>query len=243
MSSKKQPPTELSFEQIYDGYGKAISNSMSLLNSALVVRREYQEVALGLAQLAQEEIGKSLSLLSAFHLPASKAGWEWFWSGWRDHPLKAHRAYIYECIHPCRITIRDRSGKVLDAPTMRERIHHEKEASFYVNYNEGSKKFIAPKETVTLEEVFHRVTAVLYLGITAEHVKIGLDSGDLKFNYSVFSEIPFRVCSEEIYQQDMPGIYSEFESRSEKHKELIKNLRSSLSSASEEIGRLASWPV
>jgi hypothetical protein len=55
-------------EQLIDGYEKAISNGFRLLQAAMSLTPEFPEIALGLAEIGQEEIGKSLSLLAAFSL-------------------------------------------------------------------------------------------------------------------------------------------------------------------------------
>lgn len=226
-------PTELTFDQLYDGHGKSVSNGLQLVESAVVVHSEFPEVALGLAQLGQEEIGKSLSFLSAFFLPQKFVGWDWFWSGWRNHELKAHRAFLYELIHPWRMVIKKPDGSDMDGGPFRKRINHEKEASFYVDFDNGKKTFVSPKESVSPDEVFQRVTTALYLGITAFHVKQGLDKGDVKFNYRTFSEICLRICSQDIYQQDMPTLLAEFGKRSASHAKLLTDLQESLERSSE----------
>jgi hypothetical protein len=44
----------------------------------------YSEVALGIAELGQEEVGKTVSFLAAFSLQNDPGAWEWFWAAWKN---------------------------------------------------------------------------------------------------------------------------------------------------------------
>jgi AbiV family abortive infection protein len=218
----------LTNEQLKDGYGKTTANAFRLLNAALTLVPGDLPVALGLAEIGQEELGKSLSLLAAFSLPRSGFDWSWLWSGWRNHQLKAHRAFLYELVSPVRIELGGPGARYSGLP-VREKIQHEKEFSFYVNFDSKSGMFISPEATVNLREAAGRVFTLLYLAITAIATQEALNESDADFRLAAFSEIALRICSENIYQQDMPAIYAGFKNQSSRHEELLNILADRLS--------------
>src|ERR1041385_8040194 len=223
----KSVVASLTKEQLKDGYGKATANAFRLLNGALTLVPDNLPVALGLAEIGQEELGKSLSLLAAFSLPKPGFDWAWLWSGWRNHQLKAHRAFLYELISPLRLELGGPGTRYSGLP-VREKIQHEKEFSFYVNFDAKSAAFVSPEETVDLREAAGRVFTLLYLAITAIATQEALNQSDPDFRLVAFSEIAFRICSENIYQQDMPAIYADFKSQSSRHQELLNVLEDRL---------------
>jgi AbiV family abortive infection protein len=218
----------LTFEQLLDGHEKAIITGYRLLMAAMSLVGEFPEVSLGIAELGQEEIGKSLSFLAAFGFDSHKPTWSWFWSAWRNHQLKAHRAYLYELIYPHRIETLDRDGSRLPAPSVRAKIKQEKEYSFYVNFDAASGTFKSPVDAIDLVETANRVLTLLYLASTARSVRLALDEQEKPFGYVAFSEIALRICSENLFQEDMPSLFKEFEARSTKHGKLISSLRNRL---------------
>jgi AbiV family abortive infection protein len=230
--------TSLTPHQLSDGYGKAISNALRLLQAAMSLTTEFPEVALGLAEIGQEEIGKSLSLLAAFSLASNASAWRSFWSAWNNHELKAHRAFLYELISPLRIEIHEPRGLRKDGLATRERIKYEKEVSFYVNFEPKSGLFLSPEQAVDRLEVFNRVFTLLYLAVAAWSVKRALDEDDATFRYRAFSEIALRICSEDLYQQDMPALFTDFERRSTKHEALLRSLRARLAEGKEYLTKL-----
>jgi AbiV family abortive infection protein len=175
-------------DQLTDGYGKTISNAFRLLQAAMTLTAEFPEAALGLAEIGQEETGKSLSFLAAFSFASDKAIWRWFWSAWKNHQLKAHRAFLYELISPVHIEMHG-SGVLRRAGLpIRGKIQYEKEVSFYVNFDPKSGRFVSPEKAVDRLEVFNRVFALLYLAVTAWSVKAALDEAEPTFRYRAFSE-------------------------------------------------------
>jgi AbiV family abortive infection protein len=201
------------------GFHLAVQNGQHLFSASKVLLDANSPIALGLAQLGQEEIGKSMLLLAAVGLNDVDDAWKWFWREWRDHRLKAHRAYLYEIIYPQRIELRGEKGRVLDGGPLRDNIAHEKEAAFYLDYDPAERRFIAPPMAVAADEPWSRMMTLAYLGLTAGAVRDALfeDAEEVQFRFSTFSEIAFRFCTERIYQQDMPGILAEFGARSPRH--------------------------
>jgi AbiV family abortive infection protein len=232
--------TYLTPNQLLDGYGKAISNGFRLLEASLELAPEFPEIALGLGEIGQEEIGKSLSFLAAFSLGRDQS---WFWSAWKDHQTKAHRAFLYELISPVRLEIVGPDGPKSIGRPQREKIRHEKEFSFYVNYDSKSGRFVSPQKAVQLPETHNRVMTLLYLACTAWSVKAALDEADQEFRYKTFSEVAFRICSENLYQQDMPALFAEFERRSPQHKALSLSLGSRLVEAEDYLKSIIRRPA
>lgn len=219
----------LTSDQLSDGYAKAIETSLRLLSAALTLAGKFPEIALGLAEIGQEELGKSLSLLAAFQLPSVPHAWAWFWCTWSDHQLKGHRAFLYELLNPTRLEMEGPGGTRIAGPPSRASIKHEKEAAFYVNFDSISGHFRSPQEAVVGTETYNRVLTLLYLAVTASHIEKALRAEEELFRLHAFSEIAFRICSESLYQQDMPAILLEFEQRSDSHKSLVRTLRNHLS--------------
>jgi AbiV family abortive infection protein len=228
MKTRKKAAPSLNFEQLYTGYSKSVENAMDLLDAALKTYSDHPAVALGLCELGQEELGKSLSFLSAFYFLGHDADWTCFWNSWRDHQLKAHRAFLYELFSPLRMIIDPHGPTRMEGFSARPNIKHEKEAAFYVEYLPSAGKFLSPCDNIRFSEVANRSGTLLCLGATALTLKNALDEGAKERNYVTFSELAIRVCSEEIYQQDMPNIMREFSSRSSYHAALIRNVEKRL---------------
>lgn len=62
---KKPRQTQIPKAILRKGYEKSVSNGFSLVMSAMTLLHDFPQIALGLSQLAQEEIGKSLSILGS----------------------------------------------------------------------------------------------------------------------------------------------------------------------------------
>src|SRR5579862_7740796 len=233
--STKAIATNLTKEQLRDGFLKTTNNAHRLLSASLSLVAETPELSLGLAEVGQEELGKSLSLLASFILPTATFGWEWLWRGWKDHRLKGHRAFLYELVSPVRIEMHGANGLRMSGIPSRDQIQHEKEFSFYVNFQPESGKFVSPRTEVELREAANRVMTLFYLSVTASAIEKALEEADSAFRYDAFSEIAIRICSENLHQQDMPSIYAEFESRSPKHQLLMEALGKHLSAGRDDL--------
>jgi AbiV family abortive infection protein len=184
----------LSFDQLKDGYEKTIVTAYRLLLAAMSLLGEFPEVALGLAELGQEEIGKSLSILAAFPLARDQSGRKWFWSGWKDHRLKAYRAYLYELIYPLRLLERKADGTASPIGGIRNKITDEKEWSFYVNFDEASQTFQSPEDSVKEKESTNRILTLLYLATTARSIGLALTELDTEAAYNTLGGIALRIC-------------------------------------------------
>ena len=105
MKRDKQRVTSIEPANLAEGYNLAVENGLRLFASALDLNETFPDKALALAQVGQEEIGKSLTILAAFALRKDSPAWEGFWYGWHSHNLKAHRAFLYELLNPLRIEL------------------------------------------------------------------------------------------------------------------------------------------
>lgn len=215
-------------EQLKVGFSFAVENAHELLFSAMLLQEQYPAKALALAQIGQEEVGKSLTILAAFGLPNQPEKWSWFWDGWRDHNLKAHRAYLYELVTPFRLGTSSPDGQVHDGEPRRSPISKEKEVGFYVDCDKGSKKFTSPLESVSVLDCVVRISTLLSLVSIAYAVNQTLTREKPDFRFLEFGKLALRLCSEEIYQQDMPKLFRHLSVVSEDHKKMILDLNSEL---------------
>jgi AbiV family abortive infection protein len=218
----------LSFAQVKEGYIKTLENAIRLFGAAQDLLQSFPDKALALAQLGQEEVGRSLTLLAAFSLPPQEEAWQWVWSGWSDHVFKAHRAYLYEIISPLRVELRAPDGRRFAGEPLLERISQEKEVGFYVDFDDPTGHFFSPEQQVSMVEATARTMTLMYLSMTADAVRRALLADDEEFRFRAFSELAFRMCSEDIYQQDMPRLLAEFRKRSARHEALVMDLETAL---------------
>ena len=215
-------------EQLKTGFGLAIDNAKDLMTAAIELCSSHQSKALALAQIGQEEIGKSLTILAAFGLSEDNAQWSWFWDGWRKHDLKAHRAYLYELVSPLTIEISGASGQIHNGLPLRNPISREKEVGLYVDYDPSLRKFTSPKGEISAFDAHARISTLLYLALTADSVRRTLERENVDFRFREFGKLAFTICSSEIYQQDMPAISSELAAKSAAHREMVGDLHIAL---------------
>lgn len=209
--------------ELRHGYQKAVENAFALLQAAMSPTESYPSVALGLAEIGQEELGKSLTCLAAIALPQDSQSFRWFWKAWKDHRLKAYRAHLYELISPTRLEVVGPDGSNHLGISERAHIPLEKEVSFYVNYDPKGG-FLSPKDAVLGHEPYHRIFALLYLAVTAFYVAAALDEDDSDFRHEAFANVALLICSSDIYQQDMPEILQRLAAQSAQHASLVTAL-------------------
>ncbi len=218
----------LSYAQLRDGYIQTIENAVRFFGASPDLIRAFPDKALALGQLGQEEVGRSLTLLAGFSLPSEAQAWAWFWKGWNNHQLKAHRAYLYEIISPLRVETEAPEGRRFAGEPLRPKISQEKEAGLYVDFDDASGRFLSPSEQVSNFEAAARAMTLAYLCATADAVRRALLADDDFFRLTAFAELAFRICSEDIYQQDMPKLINEFRRRTPRHEALVSDLETAL---------------
>jgi AbiV family abortive infection protein len=220
----KQKKQIIPLKDLVEGFTFAVDNASELLSSAMELQENHPAKALALAQIGQEEIGKSLTILASAVLPAELECWSWFWDGWKDHKLKAHRAYLYELISPMRIEFRAEDRLEYAGEPLRSPINREKEVGLYVDYDLNDGKFITPSNSVSNVESLKRISTLMYLWATADAVKRTLCCTDAEFRFAEFGCLAYRFCTEDIYQQQIPEIYRVFCSSSDRHSNLLEDL-------------------
>ena len=213
----------IQFDELQRGYELTFDNAMRFFGAATDLK-DYPDKALALAQLGQEEVGRTLTLLAAFALPPDEGAWQWFWKGWANHTVKGHRAYLYEIISPLRLeSVRSDGSRYAGSP-LRSSLSQEKEAGFYVDFDQVSNAFTSPATHVTKEEAAFRLSTLTYLLVTADAVRRVILHKNTCFRFGVFGALAFRICSENLYQQDMPRLAGEFRRLSEHHQEAFDDL-------------------
>jgi AbiV family abortive infection protein len=156
----------------------------------------------GLAELALEELGKSYSCLAMYSRCESTKDWTAFWKEWRNHDLKAHRAFFYEFFCVLRIEI-DFADKELKFPSARQDFSKEKEAAFYVDIDKGNRKIHKPEVEVSDEECLRRVTSLVGLFNSAFYIKDWLTENEHEDFRNAISDYAYMTITTEMYQQDV----------------------------------------
>lgn len=220
----RRPHLALTFDQLYEGHDKTVRNAERLFEAGTGIFKDYPDIALGLYELGQEEIGKSFSFLAAFAYGPTDPGWQDFWETWRDHRTKAYRAFFYEWFSPTRLTV----SEELDGFPRKPSIEREKEASFYVDYLRTTGRFVSPAEQTDALETANRSALLISHVVTASYIKIALDQGDQRWNYTTFGALPAFILSRCPRQEAMPMILDRFAARSDRHRLLVDNVGGSL---------------
>jgi AbiV family abortive infection protein len=232
----------ISFGRLREGYVATLNNAIRFIGAAQELIKDYPDKSLALAQIGQEELGKSLTILCAFALPLDERAWKWFWADWNNHQVKSHRAYLYELTSPTRLEMGTPSGRVYDGRSLRSKISEEKELGFYVDFDMNLGRFVPPEEQISSEEAWNRWMALTYLSITADGVRRALFHDDEQFRLKAFGEIAYRICSEPIIQQDMPALVESFRKCSVRHDLLISDIETALAGNLEFLRNLQQSP-
>lgn len=223
----------ITLDQLKIGYNLTIDNAIRCLGASQSLVLEYPDKALSLAQLGQEELGKSLTLLAGAALPEDEEAWSWFWDGWRNHKLKAHRAYLYEIINPLRIEVPKPDGTIYAGEPLRQPISQEKESGLYVDFDLKRNVFIGPSKEIDQFTAFCRISTLLYLSSTADAIRRAVFSDNDSFRIVEIGNIALTICTEEVFQQDWPLIKEKIRNKSEHHKNLLNDLDTALLAVSD----------
>lgn len=224
--------TIIPLNQLKIGYNLTIENAIRCLGASQTLVDEYPEKALPLAQIGQEELGKSLTLLAGAALPEDEEVWSWFWDGWRNHILKAHRAYLYEIINPLRIEVPKPDGTIYAGGPLWQSISQEKERGLYVDFDLQKQIFIGPSQEIDKIAALLRISTLLYLSSTADAVRRTIFFDNEDFRMEEFGKVALTICTEEIFQQDWPLLKEKLKSTSEQHKMLLDDIDIALKSVS-----------
>ncbi|HMH32911.1 MAG TPA: AbiV family abortive infection protein [Puia sp.] len=224
---------ELKRSEIIELFSAAIDNAYYLYKTAMdttshLKNKKYP--SLGLAELALEELGKSYSCLSYYSKSETTEDWKIFWKEWKNHELKAHRAFFYEFFSLTRIEI-DFADKVLPFPASRGSFLGEKEAAFYVDIDRGNRKIHRPDNEITNEECIRRVMSLVGLFSAAFYVRDWMTEATSEDSKNAISDFAYLAISTKMYLQDVFTVLksmrinnSEYNKGLDKIKDLFTNV-------------------
>lgn len=197
----------LTKEQLLNLFTASIENAFSLFSIATdnENKENTRHISLGLAELALEELGKSYTCLSHYCLAEQKEKEIWiaFWTDWKNHTVKAHRAFFYEFFSLLRFEIKDYANFF---PTIRKSIPVEKEVSFYVDFDFKKNEIIKPFKAINIDELFHRVSSVIGpLDAALKVNKIIEENKDEDYRRAV-SNYALQTITSNMYQQDVETV-------------------------------------
>jgi AbiV family abortive infection protein len=221
---------QLKRKELFELFCSSLDNAHHLYKAAKETALSLSEEkypSLGLAELALEELGKSYSCLAYYSKSETTRDWKIFWKEWRDHDLKAHRAFFYEFFCLLRIEI---DGGDLEFPTNRKKFSKEKEAAFYVDIDKSNRKIHIPKNEITNVECLRRATSLIGLFSAAFYIKDWLSESNSEDFKNAISDYAYLTISTQMYQQDVFNVLegmkknnTDYDNGLEKIKELFNN--------------------
>lgn len=200
-------------------FSYSIDNAFELFNAAQHLTVSYtgeKYPSLGLAELALEELGKSYTCL-AYYSKANKINdWTVFWKEWKDHDLKAQRAFFYEffCLLRVELDIQKFKDKF---PTLRERFSKEKEHSFYVDIDKSNRKIHIPSKEITDDECINRLTSLIGLLNATFHIRDWFETDNSENFKNAISDYAFETISKQMYQQDVENVLKKMRTENEEY--------------------------
>jgi len=214
--------------ELLELFCSSIDNSFSLFKAAKELALSTSEnkkfPSLGLAELALEELGKSFSCLAIYSKVDLTDDWSIFWKEWRNHDLKAHRAFFYEFYCVTRLEI-DFKDKILNFPTNRQRFSKEKEVSFYVDIDKGNRKIHKPEFEISNEECLRRIVSLVGLYNSAFHVKKWMTECVDEITKHAISDFAYIKLTTEMYQQDVLGVLEQMKNTDKKYNEGLEMIK------------------
>lgn len=193
-------------EELLSLFRHSIENAHSLYvaanNIATSKSSSSKHPALGLAELALEELGKSYSCLAHYSISDILDDWNPFWKDWRSHETKAHRAFLYEFFSVLRLELYNTETNEA-IPTKNRPFSKEKELAFYVDINKQDRKIFVPSEEVSDVDVLNRISSLLGIISTALYVLDWMQSDKEESFKDAISEYAYTVLTREFYLQDV----------------------------------------
>ena len=200
-------------EELYKLFINSLDNSYNLYESAKKILDSAnieKHASLGLAELALEELGKSYSCLAYYSESSTLKDWKDFWKEWKNHDLKASRAFFYEFFNLLRI---DNVDDNLNFPTNKESFSKEKEFSFYVDIDKSNRKIYIPKQEISETECRRRIYSLLGLFSSALYIKDWFDENKNEDFRDAISNYAYRTISTEMSQQDVNNVLSKMKTK------------------------------
>lgn len=212
---------KLKKEELLELFSNSVDNAFSLYNAAKKILDELETQkypSLGIAELALEELGKSYSCLAFYSISEKIDDWKDFWKEWRNHDLKAHRAYFYEffCLLRLELEYEDQA-LALPFPSAQGKFSKEKEASFYVDIDKGNRKIHKPENEISDLECIRRVTSLLGLFNAAFYIKDWMTENTNEDFRNAISDYAYQTISTEICQQDVNKVLQHMKNGNEQY--------------------------
>jgi AbiV family abortive infection protein len=215
--------TGLSKNDILGLFNASIDNAFSLwsISNQNITNKDTMHISLGLSELALEELGKSYTCLAYYCISNDTDYMKYFWQEWKNHKLKAHRAFFYEFFSLFRIEI---SASKKYIPTIRKSMPLEKETSFYVDYDHINKKVIRPFSEIEKEEIVNRITSVIGPLYSAKNVSSLIVDNNNEDYTTAISKYAFHTLTCVFYQQDIEKELQKLKNNNLKHDEAIDDI-------------------
>jgi AbiV family abortive infection protein len=205
---------KLKKNELLELFSASVDNAMCLFNAGQYLTTKYEGSifpSLGLAELALEELGKSYLCLAYYSKVPRLQDWNAFWKEWRNHDLKAQRAYCYEFF--CLLRVELDSQKFKDNfPTLRKKFSKEKEFSFYVDIDKSNRKIHVPKKEILDDECINRLFSLMGLLNATAYIEDWMRSENSEEFKNAISDYAYTVMTTKVFQQDAHEILKKMRS-------------------------------
>jgi AbiV family abortive infection protein len=189
-------------------FSNSIDNALQLFHAAqhLTIKYDGKKFpALGLAELALEELGKSYTCLAYYSKADKIKDWTTFWKEWKAHELKAHRAFFYEFF--CLLRVEIDAPKFKDNfPTLRGQFSKEKEQSFYVDIDKSNRKIYVPENEIADDECINRIASLIGLLNATFYIRDWFVPDNSEQFKNAISDYAFLTITTQMYQQDVEKV-------------------------------------
>lgn len=215
-------------EELLELFNSSIDNAFYMYECSRKILFELEKnkyPSLGLAELSLEELGKSFSCLAYYSKAQNLGDWKDFWKEWRNHDIKAHRAFFYEFFCLLRLELEyENEDEALEFPSVRGNFSKEKEASFYVDIDKSNRKIHKPENEISDEECIRRVTSLSGLFNAAFYIKDWFAENPNENFRNAISDYAYRTISTEMYQQDVLDTLKEMKGENEEYNRALKKI-------------------
>ena len=200
--------------EILQLFSNSIDNAFQLFYACQHLTTKYEGKkfpSLGLAELALEELGKSYSCLAYYSKVDEMNDWKTFWKEWKDHDLKAHRAFHYEFFCLLRFELTDEKFKK-NFPTLRGRFSKEKEQSFYVDIDKSNRRIHVPENEIQEDECINRMLSLMGLLNAAVTVRDWIAESNSEPFKNAISDYAFLTITRQLFQQEVEQVLTSMKS-------------------------------
>lgn len=208
-------------EELLELFNSSVDNAFYIYECSSKILFELEKnkyPSLGLAELSLEQLGKSFNCLAYYSKAQNKSDWNDFWKEWKNHDIKAHRAFFYEFFSTLRLELEyENEEEALKFPSSRGNFSKEKEASFYVDINKGNRKIHKPEIEISDEECIRRVTSLSGLFNAAFYIKDWFAENPNENFRNAISDYAYKTISTKMYQQDVIYTLKEMKSKNEEY--------------------------